>query len=349
MNTTSGLRAVGLLSTILMAGDWSANYAIGDGGPGKLLIYYSYPSSINGTFSVPAAAAEFGQYDYVVIGDGLQSAGHPDHANTVSIISHATTVNTKFFGYIDLGVSTQNLSMAEIQQRMLDWAGMGVVGILLDDFGYDWGVTRDRQNAAVDFAHANSLRVIANGWVPADVFGAGAHANNPMGTPTHLNASDFYLFESHQIIEGAPMDPDFWFAKAEALVAYQETIGFEILSITTIDAANSYSEVEFFYSWYSAAMYGHEATGWGEYIFSAITATAPFRTRPTVDVGQTLACEVTRTGDRFARGTELGTIVVDAMTLEASFVQGSDADADGDVDMADFVALQIRFTGPGGP
>jgi hypothetical protein len=34
--------------------------------------------------------------------------------------------------------------------------------VMLDDFGYDFGVSRARQNSAVDYAHAQWLAVIAN-------------------------------------------------------------------------------------------------------------------------------------------------------------------------------------------
>ena len=57
--------------------------------PGDLLVYYGWPSGINGTFTVAGAAAEFAAYDLVVLGDGLEKATHPDHANTVAIMAQA--------------------------------------------------------------------------------------------------------------------------------------------------------------------------------------------------------------------------------------------------------------------
>lgn len=55
--------------------------AAADVEPGSLLIYYGWPSSINGTFSVALAAAELGRYDVIVLGDGLSKDTHPDHAS----------------------------------------------------------------------------------------------------------------------------------------------------------------------------------------------------------------------------------------------------------------------------
>ena len=93
--------------------------------PGGLLVYYGHASAINAASSVPAAAAEFGAYDYVVWGQGLENPAHPDHANAVAIIAHEATVTTRIFGYVDLGVTTQNLPMAEIQVRVTRWGQMG--------------------------------------------------------------------------------------------------------------------------------------------------------------------------------------------------------------------------------
>ena len=75
--------------------------------------------------------------------------------------------------------------------------GAGV--IFLDDYGYDFGTARARQNEAVDYAHSVGMSVIANALFPEDAFGRQIHpTHNPSGTATSLNSSDFYLCESHQ-------------------------------------------------------------------------------------------------------------------------------------------------------
>ena len=107
--------------------------------PKKLLIYYGWPSSISGT-GVAGAATVFAQYDYVVLGDGLEKANHPDHNNTIAILANPQMANKRVFGYIDLGISTQNLSLLEIKTQVDEWKAMGVYGIFFDDFGYDFGI-----------------------------------------------------------------------------------------------------------------------------------------------------------------------------------------------------------------
>ncbi|MCK4660254.1 MAG: hypothetical protein KAV82_12095, partial [Phycisphaerae bacterium] len=294
--------------------------------PKDLLIYYSWPTSINGAYSVAGAVNEFKQYDYVMLGDGLQDPGHGDHLNTIDIISQLHSVgNTLVFGYIAIGVSSQNLSMAEIQSRIDAWNAMGIDGIHLDEFGYDFLTSRDRQNAAVDYAHSLGLPVIANGFVPEDVFDSQVDPTyNPTGEPTSLNSSDFYLYESHQIMLNAYVDATTWQTKANALASYQDAIGFKMMSVTTtnVDDPGAYEEAKFFYAWYSALMYGHEATAWGEFNFSASGASnaqAPFRARPVIDSGDVFAGPVVDDNPMFTRWTDQGKIFVDTATPTAGF------------------------------
>jgi hypothetical protein len=285
--------------------------------PKKLLIYYGWPSSINATFSVPLAAAEFGQYDYVVLAAGLEQASHPDHQNTVDIMAAAATAGVTFFGYVDLGVTTNNYSPAEIEARVDLWLAAGADGIFFDDFGYDFLTGRDRQNAAVDYAHGQGMPVVANAWVPADAFDAAVDASlNPGGAATTLGSGDFYLYESHQIILGGYESEGNWQSKATALAGYQSALGFSILSITTNDSDNGYDENAFWYAWYSALIYGHAATGWGEYNFSAASAQAPLRARPELNAGTVFTSEVSGVTHVYSRKTDLATVFVNAVTHE---------------------------------
>ncbi|MFN0059744.1 MAG: dockerin type I repeat-containing protein [Planctomycetota bacterium] len=330
--------------------------------PEKLLIFYGWPSTINMTYTVPLAAAEFGVYEHVVLGDGLQDGPsdplpHPDHQNTIDILQHAATTGTQFYGYISIGVSTVGYPLAEIERRADGWAAMGFDGILLDEFGYDYNVSRERQNAVVDYVHGLGLKVIANGWIPADVFGVDITPLNPTGAATSLNAFDFFLFESHQVQVGAYADPAFWLARATALSTYQTAIGFDIMSITTADVTSTYSESQFFYSWYSAALFGHRATGWGEYIFSATGASAglaPFRARPAVDLGADFASEVVITGANALRATTRGVIAIDTGAFNATFTAGAfirgDCNGDGALNIADAIyLLTALFAGGAAP
>jgi hypothetical protein len=104
--------------------------------PKRLGIYYGWPSLVQGANgNLTDAAATFSQFDVVVFGDGISSSSHGDHTNTQTIIQSLNTLGKLSFGYIDLGVTTQNLSIAQMQTVVNNWAAMGVKGIMWDDAG----------------------------------------------------------------------------------------------------------------------------------------------------------------------------------------------------------------------
>ena len=304
--------------------------------PDNLLIYYGYPNAINKADQntadpIGTAAAEFAKYSYVVLGGGIEETPplyplHGAHNTTVEIIKHKNSlIGTMYIGYIDLGVTTKNYSMAEIKNRVDLWKATGVRGIFFDDFGYDFNVTRERQNEAVSYVHSQGMKVIVNAWFPDDVFGSNINpAYNPTGAAPVINSHDYYLHESYQIKQGAYDTEENWQSKTAALKNYQKTYGFYILAITTNNVSNSYDEAKFFYAWYSALIYGYTAVGWGEYQFSCMMPakdSAPFRARPQVSfgLGPGFIGDVIKTGTRFVRETETGFYYVDTATHEYGY------------------------------
>ncbi|MGE4169665.1 MAG: glycosyl hydrolase family 18 protein [Candidatus Margulisiibacteriota bacterium] len=287
--------------------------------PKKLLVYYGWPSAINGTFSTANASAVFQNYHYAVLGAGLEDPSHGDHLNTQQII--VGTPSTKFFGYIDLGVSPgSNWSTSNIAAKVDAWKSMGIYGIFLDDFGYDFGVTRQRQNEVVDYIHNQGLCVVANAWVPDDVFGNTVNGSNPTGTASKLNATDYYLFESFQIKEGGYQSQSEFVTKMDSLNAYRNTVtSFNILAVTTAAPANTFSQSQFDYAWYTAAINSVRGLGWGEYDFSANSAQAPLRARPTPTLGNTFTSAAQLSGPTQNRTTELGTLSINFNTHIGSF------------------------------
>ncbi len=262
--------------------------------PKTLLIYYAWPSVINGSslmFSATEkAAANFAKYDYVVLGKGLENPCHPDYGNTIAILSMPELHNTTIFGYINVGApgNTRNHSVSEVETSVREWKQLGVQGIFFDNFGYDFLVTRAQQIAAITCARNNELKVTVNAWFPIDVFGTALHNDmNPEGLPPIRGGVDFYLSESYQIIEGEYQEEVKWKTKAEALEEYRAEFKFKIFSITTNNDTNHYDQKQFDYAWYSALLYEHEATGWGEFTFSANNGIAPFRLRPIVSPDDT--------------------------------------------------------------
>ena len=297
--------------------------------PKNVLVYYGFPSAINNAWSVPAAAQEFGAYQYVLWGEGLNNPSHPDYSNAVAIANHEATAQTRFFGYVDIGVNTRNLPMSDIQAQITSWHSMGLDGVHLDNFGYDFGTTRARQNAAVDFSHALGLTVVANAFRPEDAFGDVADpVHNPTGAAPRLGASDFYFYESHAVRLGQYEDASTWEARSDSVEAFRLRIGFRVLSITTTgtDDPGAYDEAAFFYAWHAALLYGHEATGWSEYGYSAGGASngqAPFRARPTLDPGDAFVGPVRHTGSVHTRSTNTGQLELNSAAHQYSFYPSS--------------------------
>lgn len=315
------LFALGLIVCVLGCSGGPENHTQAGTGvnPGSLLIYYGWPSLINGSGTAAEAAAQFDAYDYAVLGAGLEETVHPDHANTASIIASSTAV---FFGYVDLGVTTNGYTLAVIKEKIDAWKSTGADGIFLDDFGYDYGVTRERQNEAVAYAHGAGLSVVANAWDPDDVFGSAADAAaNPSGTAPVIDSRDWYLSESFQIQEGAYQSESAWHDKAEKLAAYRSAAGFGVFSVTTIDAPGLYDEAKFYYAWYSALLYGHTAVGWGEYLFSSADNAAPCRNRPAVNAGNVFTGAVTDASPQYVRTTDAGRVWIDTQTHAYGFTK----------------------------
>lgn len=237
---------------------------------------------MNGSRDIRQAAEVFQPYWLVVLGDGLQDPRHPDHAPTRELVQLAP--DTLFFGYIDLGVQSssgplQNLRQKEIASRVAAWRSLGARGILLDDYGYDYGVTRERQIEAVGHVHEAGLNVIANSWDPRHALDSDPGPANPKGLRSPLRRSDYYFYESYLVSEGEWVNYKAWRAKANTLgkLLRRQPVG--ILSCTTTTRSETDQErIEF--AWACAWLEGHDGWGWGEPNFSASDNAAPYRARP---------------------------------------------------------------------
>lgn len=284
--------------------------------PQKLAIYFAYPSGVNSTFSVDGAANVFKDYNQVVFGAGLEETTHPDHQNTVNIINHPLMSKTRVFGYID---STLDLNV--IQDKIDKWAAMSVYGIFLDQFGYDFGLTRAKQRSIIWSVHekdTKGLKAFVNAWNVDDVFSSDVSTNNPDGLPPNLNANDYYLAESFTIVNGAYDDADTdangikdWQNKAAKMNSYKAIYGTKLAAITTTDASD-FDPNKFDYAYYGAALNDFDTFGWGEQYFSASSGSLPFHTRKSIP-GNRFDSSVLINGNVYERRTNVG-IHIDTAT-----------------------------------
>jgi len=107
-------------------------------------IYYAYLNSHN--YDVHAwnnddVITDLNKYDILVIGDGIEKATHPDYANSSYIIPRIDS-SVEVFGYVDIGVTVSH-SMADMKTSVDEWQTLGVEGIFLDEFGFDYKLTTD--------------------------------------------------------------------------------------------------------------------------------------------------------------------------------------------------------------
>jgi chitodextrinase len=252
----------------------------------KFLIYYGIPLNINGLASTSAAAAVFANYDYIVLGDGLEDPAHSAHASTIAVIAAIKAIKPtiEIFGYIDLGIITQNLSLATIATKQAQWKTTGATGIFHDDAGYDFHVTRARQNSAVDSAHALGLPVVLNAFVPADAFGSGVDVTyNPAGTATHMASCDGYLLESWIVNSVAYSSTGGWEStsdvkiRADAVQAFRAALNIRVFAEGSVDWTTTAPTLQATYFQVlegGAAIYSWDAYGLNTYQFSSAAPNA---------------------------------------------------------------------------
>lgn len=246
---------------VVMLATFASAVVTAPAAPPGLAIYYGYPGLINGAASnVAAAAAEFAAYKVVVLGDGLESTGHADHANTRRILSELrkADVAPEVFGYIALGKAT-NLDAAAIERRARLWASMGVTGIFFDEAGRDFGVSFARVREAVHAARRHQLAVCLNAFDLSAI-------DEGLRDPQHaalLGRGDALLIESFGVRLGERQSRVETAERLRAADALRKRIGVRVFGITTTTADRVFDESDLVYARRLAAELALDAFGWG--------------------------------------------------------------------------------------
>jgi hypothetical protein len=227
-------------------------------------------------------------YQYIVLGADLENSGHADHDATKTIIkNNVFSYSTNFFGYIAMGTTT-DYSLSDVQTKVDDWLDtMGVQGIFLDEFGYDYGRDREWQCEVLNYIH-NTKGSIAfiNAWDPADVYA------DKDGNATCATVNDIYLAESFAVSNGLFQPTDQLISKANSIVDYQNSMKdaydtannvtdgrmFRVATVTT--TYFPYNPHMFYFSWFTAFLYDFHMSGWGQPLFSSLDNAAPYHQRP---------------------------------------------------------------------
>lgn len=204
--------------------------------------FYGYPQAINSLWDVEAAAEFYSQFHGVVWGDGYGEPTHPENAVTAQIAARLKQLrpNVKIFGYVPIGLDPawpdSNYPLETLYQRIDNWQATGATHIFLDEFGYDYYITRDRQNALVQYCHDKGMYVCANSWSADYCFSnqniildwADNFEGNPNLLPSLLTDQDYIQFENvlykyhHEPGEGSYADPDQWVNDNQRIVDMYE-------------------------------------------------------------------------------------------------------------------------------
>jgi hypothetical protein len=272
--------------------------------PGRLAVFYGIPALVNGANGdVDRAAAVFAAYDVVVFGAGLESGGS-ESTRTRAVVQRtiARRPGIRLFGYLALGdraVSGERVAAAAKQ-----WRALGVQGIFLDEAGFDFGVTRERQHEAIDAVHRQGLRVFVNAFRPEDVLANGSR----------LQRGDLVLLESFAVRLGQPESADLWFERARTAARFKDSLGVEVWTVTT--PAKAFDPALCRMAWWGTVLWGFDGFGWGEPDYAAPKSELPARdcagaTPASLSSFGAYTSEVARRGSRFTRRAAAGSVEVE--------------------------------------
>ncbi|MCR4443285.1 MAG: hypothetical protein QHH10_13415 [Peptococcaceae bacterium] len=164
------------------------------------------------------------------------------------IVSDALKEKAKIFGYVYLD-DRSPVSLPKVKQEIDSIAAQGWYGVFIDQFGYDFGVTRDVQNEVVEYAHGKNLKCFVNAWSIDDAFGREVDpVHNPDGRPSSLGKDDWYLMESFMMNNGGFLaDCGEMMLKYRKGQYYKQTLGIKIACLTykrkTVSWANAGSDI----------------------------------------------------------------------------------------------------------
>lgn len=301
--------------------------------PKNLCIFYGQPDMINGTspvylrdetgtiydIQVTDAVNELANCGLVVFGDGLQSPTHPAYYNAQLIMYGLAEKSIPLFGYVDAGVITQNLSLSEAETRITQWQTMGVNGIFLDDFGFDFGTSRSRQSAFLDLVHSKGLQAFINAYNPDDVFGD--KNENGLSASPKVAADDLYLAENWLYADDQYTSLAEWQEKATKLENYLKQYQVRLAATATRAAmqATAYDNQTdaWKYAYWGSVMQRAEYFQWTDEDFGATNSTLIIYPSPTnFPIGQQFTSDIAYQANdatgfpAYSRTTSFGSITI---------------------------------------
>lgn len=222
---------------------------------------------------------------------------------------------TKLFGYVNLGPNNpenpQNswryANLNKVKTEIDQIAESGWYGVFIDQFGYDFHETRQRQNEIVDYAHQRGLKCFVNAWFPDDAMGSTFHAvNNPKSEPSHLNSGDYFLIESFLMSDSSYRGDISYLDKFLQVKNYQDTLGVNIVVLSYKRESTSWDQAsdDIQLSYILAQCLGYK--GWW---FGGWNGRADYwYLNPKIDIGELIQSLHAITGTYYLAQTEHYTI-----------------------------------------
>lgn len=322
-----------VITAAVLLSSHSAKRASSDGYPEQLAFYYGFPSQVNDSGGNTQKATQvFKEYDIVVFGNTLDSPSNQDYDRAKTIINNLKRHGTRTYGYIDLcydgGNYCSGLPLSEIYASTDRWAAMGAHGIFFDQVGFEYSVSRDRLNAALDYVHSKDLSAFVNAWDPDDIFSETAHEKfNPTGALSHMGPEDYFLHESFAVTLNEYQDTAFLIEKSEKALKWKKLYGTKMATVNTTAFTNPpFEQEKADYVWWMTLLYGYDAMAWGETgIYSADCQCLPFRQRPDPgNIGEPVEpLIVSHDGPLYSRSTTAGIIEVDTAAHTGRFIAGA--------------------------
>lgn len=226
-------------------------------------------------------------------------------------VTEAIKLKTKLFGYVNLGPnnpespqdSWRYANLTKIKTEIDQLVESNWYGVFIDQFGYDYHETRQRQNEIIDYAHQKGLKCFVNAWFPDDALGSIFNAvSNPTSEPTHLNSGDYYLIESFLMSDSFYRGDSSYLDKFLKIKNYHEDLGINIVVLSYKREATSWNQAsdDIQLSYILAQCLGYQ--GWW---FGGWNGRADYwYLNPSVDLGQLVQPLHVITGTRYVAQTE---------------------------------------------
>jgi len=260
--------------------------------PRDMMIFYGWPSGFNAYWNNEAVSKDLARYGLIVLGAGLQDPGHGDYTNCRAIVARVKQLNPSclIFGYID---TTETL--ANFQTKTGQWKTVGVHGIFMDKYGYDYGSHRSDQNNRVNYVHGQGMVAFANCWNMDHAVGTAndpSYPNatyNPSLTASSLGINDWYLMESFLVNTDSYTNPPVnyepkaqWAARAVKMLSLRAGFGINVAASGIILDAQAGGQAMFDYFFTGAMMCSLEGCGVSDTYYGASSGKGKWWTRPDV-------------------------------------------------------------------